>query len=53
MIGIGKPSQFGRDACVASGSGDFVGFSGFVGLRKAKNTQAALTVQQAARIDDR
>ena len=53
MIGIGKPIQFGRDVCVAAGSGDFVGFSGFVGLPKAKNAQAALTLQRVARIENR
>jgi len=53
MIGIGKPIQFGHDVCMAAGSGDFVGFSGFVGLPKAKNAQAALTLRQAVRIDDR
>jgi len=50
MIGIGKPHQFGPEVHSAPGSGDFVGFSGFVGPRKAKNAGAALTLQHAVRI---
>jgi hypothetical protein len=47
MIGIGKPSQFGRDAHAAPGNGDFVGFSGFGGSQKAKNARAAGHSQRA------
>jgi hypothetical protein len=42
MIGIGKPCQFGRDAPVSAGSGDFGGFSGLLGPQKAKNPRATM-----------
>jgi hypothetical protein len=48
MIGIGKPTQFGREVAAAVGSGDFVGFSGFAGAQKARNTRAARRMQQAS-----
>jgi len=49
MIGIGKPIQFGRDVCVAAGSGDFVGFSGFTGPPKAKKARIARRSPRASR----
>jgi hypothetical protein len=47
MIGIGKPSQFGREPDVGSGSGDFVGFSPFDTLRKAKKARSVYRLPRA------
>jgi hypothetical protein len=47
MIGIGKPSQFSREPDMGSGSGDFVGFSAFGALRKAKKARSAYRLPRA------
>jgi hypothetical protein len=47
MIGIGKPSQFGREPDMRSGSCDFVGFSAFGALRKAKKARSVRRFAEA------
>jgi hypothetical protein len=49
MIGIGKPCHFGREDHPPASSGDFVGFSGFLGAQKGKDARAALRSARALR----